>query len=114
MVPLIIAVLAAYAFFLGWNGIHNQLPAIAVLGVGFALAAVAFFLRKPWSRWLVLVVCLLFVVAECSGIWLLFENTGSFLAPTRMLILLVLDLCKMAVAAIVPAFAFRTFRVKES
>lgn len=114
MLSVIGAVLAAYAIFIVWNGTQHGFPVITLLGVGFAIAALAVFLKKPWSKWLVLAVCLLYVAGGLENILTFYENAGRYLAPILAFTAIIPGLLQMLIAVIVPLLAFRTFRQRES
>jgi hypothetical protein len=114
LLSVIGAVLAAYAVFLVWNGTRHGLPAITLLGVGFAFAAAAVFLRKPRSKWLLLALCLLYMAVGLESILTFYENAGRCLAPIRLFAAIFPSLLQLLIAVIILLLAFRTFGQRGS
>ncbi len=114
MLQLVSVILALYAINMLWTGSQHGLTAIAMLGVGFAITSIAVFLKKSWSKWLVLGVCLLYIAGGVANIWVFYENAGRFLTTKRAVTALLPGVLMMLLMVIVPVLTFWAFRKRES
>ncbi len=114
MLPLVSLILAVYASYMLWTGSQHGLPALTVLGVAFAVASFAVFLKKSWSKWLVLGVCLLHVAGGVESIWVYYENTWRLFGAKRAVTDIIPGVLMMLLMVIMPVLVFWAFRKRVS
>jgi hypothetical protein len=109
-IPLLIAAtaLGAYGCWSTWKGFESENWVGAAFGLAALVAGVAAVMRQAWSRWLALMVAVLFLVSWAQAVWL--AVTGGMVQAERPLVVALMLVPGLAMIAVAFACTFVVFR----